>query len=75
MPMKIKELIGKEVIDAEAKVLGVVKDVEVDVKKWMINSIVVKTGFVRKSVILTDDIDKVGDKVVLKVTGNKIQKA
>ena len=73
--MKIKELIGKEVIDAEAKVLGVVKDVEVDVKKWMINSIVVKTGFVRKSVILTDDIDKVGDKVVLKVTGNKIQKA
>jgi sporulation protein YlmC with PRC-barrel domain len=75
MPMKIKELIGKEVIDAEAKVLGVVKDVEVDVKKWMINSIVVKTGFVRKSIILTDDIDKVGDKVVLKVTGNKIQKA
>ncbi len=73
--MKIKELIGKEVIDAEAKVLGVVKDVEVDVKKWMINSIVVKTGFVRKSIILTDDIDKVGDKVVLKVTGNKIQKA
>ncbi len=73
--MKIKELIGKEVIDAEAKVLGIVKDVEVDVKKWIINSIIVKTGFVRKSVIRIDDIDKVGDKVVLKVTGDKVQKA
>lgn len=73
--MKIKELIGKEVIDSEAKVLGIVKDVEVDVKKWIINSIIVKTGFVRKSIIRIDDIDKIGDKVVLKVTGDKIQRA
>jgi len=73
--MKMKELIGKEVMDSEAKVVGYVKDVEVDLKKWDITGLVVKTGFIKRLTVLKADIDKVGDKVVLKVTLDKIRKA
>lgn len=73
--MNSKELIGKEVIDSEARIIGNVKDIEIDLKKWTVSAIVVKTGFIRKRIILTGDVDKVGDKVVLKVTVDKIQKA
>jgi sporulation protein YlmC with PRC-barrel domain len=73
--MNSKELIGKEVIDSEARAIGNVKDVEIDLKKWTVSAIVVKTGFIRKKSIQTSDIDKVGDKVVLKVTIDRIQRA
>ena len=72
--MRAKELIGKEVIDAGAKIVGNVKDLKLDTKKWEVTGIIVKTGFITKLVILTGDIDKVGDKIVLKVTTDKIQK-
>jgi sporulation protein YlmC with PRC-barrel domain len=72
--MNSKELIGKEVIDSEARAIGNVKDVEIDLKKWTVSAIVVKTGFIRKRTIQTSDVDKVGDKVVLKVTIDRIQR-
>ena len=72
--MKARDLYGKEVIDAEAKVVGSVNDVELDNKKWIVSGIIVKTGFLKKLVIQSGDIDRVGDKVVLKVTLSKIQK-
>ena len=73
--MNSKELIGKEVIDSEARYVGNIKDVAIDVKKWAVTGIIVKTGFIRKKTIQSTDIDKVGDKVTLKVTLDKIQKA
>ena len=72
--MKGSELIGKEVIDAGARIIGPVKGLELDIKKWIVTGIIVKTGFIKKLLILTGDIDKVGDKVMLKVTIDKIQK-
>jgi len=72
--MRAKELIGKEVIDAGAKIVGNVKDLKLDTKKWEVTGIIVKTGFITKLLIQTGDIDKVGDKIVLKVTTDKIQK-
>ena len=73
--MNSNELIGKEVIDAGAKVIGPVKGFSIDLKKWTVTGLIVKTGFIRKTTILTGDIDKIGDKVILKVTIDKIQKA
>lgn len=73
--MNAKELIGREVIDSEAKYIGTVKDVELDLKKWTVTAIIVKTGFIRKKQVLSGDIDRVGDKVILKVTGDRIQKS
>jgi len=73
--MMSRELIGKEVIDAGARIVGRVKDVEIDPAKWNVSGIIVSTGFMRTRTLLTGDIDKVGDKVVLKVVSDKKHKA
>ena len=73
--MKCRELMGKEVVDAEAKMIGYVRDLDIDLKKWSVTAVVVKTGFIKKVPVLVSDIDMVGDKVMLKVSINKLQKA
>jgi len=72
--MKAREIIGKEVIDAEARIIGSVQGLEIDISKWTVTGIIVKRGFMRKVTIAAGNIDKVGDKVVLKVVSDKIQK-
>jgi sporulation protein YlmC with PRC-barrel domain len=72
--MKSREIIGKEVIDAEARIIGPVKDIEIDPTKWTVTGIIVKKSFMKKVTIAAGNIDKVGDKVVLKVAFDKIQK-
>ncbi|MFA5078838.1 MAG: PRC-barrel domain-containing protein [Dehalococcoidia bacterium] len=73
--MRSREIIGKEVIDSGARIIGRVKDVEVDTAKWNVTGIVVSTGFMRTRTLLPGDIDKVGDKVVLKISIDKARKA
>jgi sporulation protein YlmC with PRC-barrel domain len=73
--MRSREIIGKEVIDAGARIVGRVKDVDIDPVKWNVAGVIVATGFMRTRTLLTGDIDKVGDKVVLKVTSDKLRKA
>jgi sporulation protein YlmC with PRC-barrel domain len=73
--MKAKNLFGKEVIDADAKVVGKIVNMEIDIKKASIQGILVKSGFRKKVSILPQDIDKIGDKVVLKIAKDKIRKA
>jgi sporulation protein YlmC with PRC-barrel domain len=73
--MKAKELFGKEVIDVDAKVVGRIADMEIDINKASIRSILVKAGLMKKLSILPGDIDKIGDKVVLKIAKDKIRKA
>ncbi|MCX6002103.1 MAG: PRC-barrel domain-containing protein [Chloroflexi bacterium] len=72
--MKSREIIGKEVIDAEARIIGPVQDLEIDLTKWTVTGIIVKKGFMKKISIAAGNVDKVGDKVVLKVALDKIQK-
>jgi len=72
--MKSREIIGKEVIDAEARIIGPVQDIEIDLTKWTVSGLIVKKGFMKKISIAAGNIDKVGDKVVLKVVSDKIQK-
>jgi sporulation protein YlmC with PRC-barrel domain len=73
--MKAKELLGKEVIDVDAKVVGKVVDIDLDIGKATILDISVKTGFTKKMSISPRDIDKIGDKVLLKVAKDKMKKA
>jgi len=73
--MKAKELFGKEVIDINAKVVGKAVDIDLDIGKATVLGIVVKSGLTKKMSIPPGDIDKIGDKVVLKVAKEKIQKA
>jgi sporulation protein YlmC with PRC-barrel domain len=73
--MKAKELFGKEVIDVNARVVGKITDMEIDIGKGSISCILVKAGFTKKVAIAPGDIEKVGDKVVLKIAKEKIKKA
>jgi len=73
--MKAKELFGKEVIDVDAKVVGRIADMEIDINKASIRSILVKAGLMKKLSMLPGDIDKIGDKVILKIAKDKIRKA
>jgi len=73
--MKAKELFGKEVIDVNAKVVGKIVDMELNIGKATVLSIVVKSGLTKKMSIPPGDIDKIGDKIVLKVAKEKIRKA
>jgi sporulation protein YlmC with PRC-barrel domain len=73
--MKAKELLGKEVIDVNAKVVGKIVDIDMDVGKATILGISVKTGLTKKISISPRDVDKIGDKVLLRVSKDKIRKA
>jgi sporulation protein YlmC with PRC-barrel domain len=73
--MKAKELFGKEVIDVNAKVVGKIADMEIDINKASIRGILVKSGFTKKVSIAPGDIEKIGDKVVLKIGKDKVRKA
>jgi sporulation protein YlmC with PRC-barrel domain len=73
--MKAKELLGKEVVDADAKVVGKVVDIDLDISKATVLDISVKTGLTKKISISPRDIDKIGDKVLLKVVKDKMKKA
>ncbi len=73
--MRAKELFGKEVIDVNAKVVGKIVDMNLDIAKSTVHDIVVKAGLTKKLSIRLEDIDKIGDKVMLRVPKEKAQKA
>ena len=65
--MNTKELMNMEVMDVNANKIGKVKDAVFDVQRGVINYIVVKTGLTKKYYINLDKIDKIGDKIILKI--------
>jgi sporulation protein YlmC with PRC-barrel domain len=73
--MKAKELLGKEVIDVNAKVVGKILDMDIDISKGSVRSILVKSGFTKKVLVAPADIEKIGDKVILKIAKDKVRKA
>jgi len=71
--MKAKELFGKEVIDVNAKVVGKITDMEIDVSKASIRCFLVRSGFTKKVSIAPGDIEKIGDKVFIKIAKEKLR--
>ncbi len=71
--MKAKKLFGKEVIDANAKVVGKITDMEIDISRSSIRYILVKSGFRKKVSISPGDIEKIGDKVVIRIPKEKVR--
>jgi len=72
--MRITEILGMGVIDRDANTLGKVADFDINTSSWTINSLIVKSGIIKKSTIGIDKIDKIGDKVLLKVTKGELGK-
>jgi len=65
--MNTKELMGKEILDVNAKKIGKVNDMDFDMEQGVINYIVVKAGFTKKYDITLDKIDKIGDRIILNI--------
>jgi sporulation protein YlmC with PRC-barrel domain len=72
--MLISEAIRKEVFDKNANKVEKVADANTDVSNWTINQFIVKSGVIKKVVIEIDEIEKIGDKVFLKITKDEIEK-
>jgi sporulation protein YlmC with PRC-barrel domain len=70
--MRVKELIGKEVLDAKAKRVGKVSDLEVNVTTWAVEHLDVKSGFAKGHIIGLDKIQIVGDKIILKANEEEL---
>lgn len=72
----VKDLIGKEVLDADVNNMGVVDDVEIDKETSTVLSLVIKkkgiSNAIRASknedIIPFDLVKTVGDKIILKDT-------
>ena len=72
--MNTNELFGKEVLDVNANRVGKVADIDVDLLQGVVNHMIVKAGLTKKYVVSLDKIDKIGDKVVLKIGEDQLQK-
>jgi sporulation protein YlmC with PRC-barrel domain len=72
--MNTGELFGKEVLDMNANSVGKVSDIEFDLGQGVISHIVVRAGLNKKYYVGIDKIEKVGDKVILKIDKDKIAK-
>ena len=72
--MKIKELVGKEVLDSNVKIIGRVLDLDFDPETFEIENLVVQRGNIQEKIsikktedlIPIDSILAIGDKVLLK---------
>jgi sporulation protein YlmC with PRC-barrel domain len=71
--MYTKELFGKEVLDLDANRIGKVVDIDVDLLKGAINHLTVKTSLTKKCVISLNDIDKIGDRIILKIRTDELK--
>jgi sporulation protein YlmC with PRC-barrel domain len=70
--MYTHELFGKEVLDSNANQIGKVTDIDVDIQKGVVHHMVVKSSFTKKLVVPLDKINKIGDKIILKVMENEL---
>lgn len=71
--MHAKDLSGKDIVDSNGDTVGVVDDLEIDVRNKMVTGIIAKEGTIsgklgmgEERVISMDMVDAIGDKVVLR---------
>ena len=71
--MLLSELTGREVLDSKANRMGNIVDVNLDIARGTIIHFVLKTGVFKKVPLAAEKIDKVGEKVILKVNREEIE--
>jgi len=73
--MHTSELLGKQVLDKNGNKVGKVVDIDINLPQWTVNHIMLKIGMIKKLPIGIDIIDKVGDKIILKITRDELEKS
>ena len=71
--MLISEIEKKEVLDIKANKVGYIIDVDLNIPQGTISHFVLRTGFFKKVTLTPDRIDKIGEKVFLKVTKAEVE--
>jgi sporulation protein YlmC with PRC-barrel domain len=72
--MNTSEIIGKEVLDKNANRLGKLVDIGMSIPPGTIDYYLVKIGITKKVQIFSNNIEKVGDKVILNITRDELEK-
>ena len=72
--MKIQDLIGREVLDSDAKTIGKVIDLDFDMHQGVITRIIVKAGALKQYEIAFEEITAIGDRVILKVSESQLKR-
>jgi sporulation protein YlmC with PRC-barrel domain len=72
--MNTNELFGKEVLDVSANKIGKVVDLDFDIQNGIIDHIIVKARLIKRYAVSLDKIDKIGDRIVLKIRGDELPK-
>jgi sporulation protein YlmC with PRC-barrel domain len=72
--MLITKIMGKEVLDKSANKIGLVVDIDYNFPLWTINSLVIRMGIIKKINVGVEKVDKIGDRVILKVTKDELVK-
>lgn len=70
--MNTRELLGKRVLDVNAKKIGKVADMDFSMEEGVINSIVVKAGLTKKYHTSLDRIGKIGDEIMLRISKDEL---
>ena len=68
------DIIGKEILNSAANIVGKVKDLEIDTSSNKIDSIIINKGGLSKKILSSNDEEKIpfemikhiGDKIILK---------
>lgn len=71
--MLVSDLTKKEVLDVKANKVGYIADVDVNVTQGMVSHYVLRIGVFKKVSLTAEQIDKVGEKVILKVTKDEVE--
>ena len=71
--MNTSELIGKEVLDKSGNNVGKVSDIEINYPEWKVDHLIVRIGLIKKVPIKVDNIDQIGDKIILKTAKAEVQ--
>ena len=72
--MLISNIMRKEVLDKNGNKMGLVVDIDYNFPLWTINSLVVRMGIIKKINVGVEKVDKIGDRVILKVTKDELVK-
>ena len=73
--MNASEILGKQVLDRSGNNIGKVADIGFNYPQWTVTHLEVKIGMIKKILIETAKVDKIGDKIILNITKDELEKA
>ena len=72
--MNTRQLFGREVLDANAKLIGKVLDIEFDKRQGVIDYLIVKAGIVKQYEVSFEKISAIGEKIILNVDEDQLKR-